>query len=184
MGQIRRFGSMKRSPLKRGPLPRGVYINRKGPMTTLWEEFRAKKLLRDQNGDGVIECQDWKLGLPPCGESSESPDLHHIEGREARPDLYFADSNLVWLLRGCHDAAHSQNTSGSVSEAEDDSLGQMEERPRPHRPEEAETASSRSLSPVQGRPSERDYRHVGRTVFSSVQRRNAEVVVRQKEGSI
>ena len=183
MGHLRNSRSpIKRQPLKRGQLSRGVYINKKGPLTTLWEEFRGKKLIRDRNGDGVIVCQDWKLGLPACGETSDSPDLHHIVGREAQPALYFVDSNLVWLVRGCHDAAHSQNTSSTSAEAEDDSERQVEERPRPPRPEKAQTASSGSLPSVQGRLGEDYHRKSGRTVFSSIQHRNAEVLDRKKEG--
>lgn len=93
---------MKRgTPLKRSPL------KSKGPKSTLWDAFRAKKAVRDRDEEGLIKCQDWKIGLPRCGVAIPSPDLHHIEGRDKRPDLYFDEENLVWLIRGCHDAAHN-----------------------------------------------------------------------------
>nr|DAP75568.1 MAG TPA: HNH endonuclease [Caudoviricetes sp.] len=40
--------------------------------------------------------------------ASENLDLHHIISRNARPDLYYTESNLVWLSRSCHMKAHKQ----------------------------------------------------------------------------
>lgn len=74
----------------------------------MWDAFRAKKFDREKNEEGLIRCQDTKLGLPHCGISRSSMDLHHIVGREAAPDLYFADENLVWLTRECHETAHKR----------------------------------------------------------------------------
>lgn len=94
---------MKRgTPLKRSPL------KKKGPKSNLWDVFRAKKVARDRDEEGLIKCQDWKIGLPRCGVVIPSPDLHHIEGRDKAPGLYFDEENLVWLIRGCHDDAHNK----------------------------------------------------------------------------
>src|SRR5687767_6271534 len=112
-GGLKRSGFLKQKPL-----------NRKGPKATLWEQFRGKKLLRDLNGNETIVCQDYRIGLPRCGLSSPSPDLHHILGRDARPDLYFDDKNLVWLVRACHELSHS-NTSSPRTKAQDDAARQV-----------------------------------------------------------
>lgn len=103
MSGINRIGSLPRSgkPLKRSPL------KKRGHKTKLWEVFSAKKAEKDRNEEGLIKCQDYKLGLPACNESLARPDLHHLVGRDERPDLYFADENLIWLTRECHRAAHN-----------------------------------------------------------------------------
>lgn len=97
---------MKRgTPLKRSPL------KSKGPKSTKWEKFRNEKAVRDRDEEGLIKCQDWKIELPRCGVAIPSPDLHHIEGRDKRPDLVFSESNLVWLIRSCHQLVHDRINS-------------------------------------------------------------------------
>lgn len=162
---------MKSGLIRRKPLPRGVTINKRGPLTTLWENFRAKKLVRDKNRDGVIVCQDWKLGLPTCGLESESPDLHHALGREARPDLYFTNSNLVWLVRECHDKAHNRNTPKPSPETSNDPERQV-----------GPTTQRDALLAVQGQPNSVGARPTGRTIYSSVQNRNAGFMGRDEKG--
>lgn len=100
---MKRSGNLKRKPLKRGKPPK-----KKGRLTTLWESFRAKKLIRDRDEEGTIVCQDYLIGLPRCNERSDNPDLHHVVGRDTNPSLYFDDKNLVWLVRDCHEAAHKR----------------------------------------------------------------------------
>lgn len=169
MAKLQKSGSMKRNPLKRGK-----FINKKGPLTTLWEVFRDKKLLRERNEEGLIECQDWKIGLPRCGVSVPSPDLHHIVGREEAPGLYFHHPNLVWLIREtCHAAAHSRNSSKPRAKAQDDEERQMEATPQRD-----------AILGVQGQSEKRSNGKLGRTVFSSVQNRNAEILARESKGRI
>lgn len=83
-------------------------IKKIGPKQKEWKEFRDQKLIRDRDEDKIIICEDYKIGLPHCFGSSDSPDLHHIVGRDTRPDLYFDESNLVWLMRECHRKAHDE----------------------------------------------------------------------------
>lgn len=79
---------MRRTPLKRH-----------GPKYFAWKRFRDSYAEECRGEDGLIECGD--------GSREEEPDLHHIEGREARPDLYFAKENLVWLNRNHHEGVHN-----------------------------------------------------------------------------
>lgn len=90
--------------LKRTP------IRKKGRKGTLWEDFANKKAERDRDEEGLIDCQCDQVGLEPCGAATPRPDLHHIIGRDERPDLYFDESNLVWLIRSCHNKAHDKKT--------------------------------------------------------------------------
>jgi hypothetical protein len=161
MSQLKRGGSIKRSPLKK-----------KGPMATLWDDFRGKKLLRERNDEGVIECQDWKIGLPRCGVSVASPDLHHIIGREEAPALYFHHPNLVWLVRTCHDEAHLHPRRPSTK-ASNDEERQMEATPQRD-----------ALLGIQRRPAQSNPGKPGTTIFSSVQNRNAEVLVKKSKGGV
>ena len=94
---------LKRSNLKRSPL------KKVGPMQQKWQAYRNQTALNDQDEEGLIKCQDHKIGLPRCGIAREASkmDLHHIKGRNEAPDLYFDKSNLVWLTRDCHNAAHN-----------------------------------------------------------------------------
>jgi hypothetical protein len=76
-------------------------------MATLWDDFRGKKLLRERNDEGEIECQDWKIGLPRCGAVCRHRLTCIISLAERQhPALYFHHPNLVWLVRKCHDEAH------------------------------------------------------------------------------
>lgn len=92
---MNRSGPLKRSPLKK-----------RGAKSDAWKKFRDAKLAADVDEEGLVRCQDAELGLRHCGYSVSNPDLHHIIGRDQRPDLYFSDENLVWLRRTCHELAH------------------------------------------------------------------------------
>ena len=78
-------------------------------MQQKWQAYPNQTALNDQDEEGLIKCQDHKIGLPRCGIAREPSkmDLHHIKGRNEAPDLYFDKSNLVWLTRDCHNAAHN-----------------------------------------------------------------------------
>ena len=94
---MKRTSSLKRTPLKK-----------LGAKSAQWRKFRNEKASRDRDEEGIIKCQDYKIGLPRCGVGLPSMDLHHIQGRDARPDLYYEESNLVWLTRKCHNDAHNK----------------------------------------------------------------------------
>lgn len=87
-------------------LIRRSLLKRIGPQQVKWKKFRDEKFNQEKNNDGTITCQDYLIGLPRCSIASSSPDLHHIVGRSNRPDLYYADQNLVWLARLCHQKVH------------------------------------------------------------------------------
>ncbi len=93
---MKRNTSLKRTPLKKS-----------GAKSKAWQKFRNEKAARDRDEEGIIRCQDTRIGLPRCGVGLPDMDLHHIQGRNARPDLYFEESNLVWLTRECHNDAHN-----------------------------------------------------------------------------
>lgn len=93
---MKRTSSLKRTPLKKS-----------GAKSAQWRKFRNEKANRDRDEEGIIKCQDYKIGLPRCGVGLPSMDLHHIQGRDARPDLYYEESNLVWLTRKCHERVHN-----------------------------------------------------------------------------
>ena len=78
-------------------------------MAEKWQAYRNATAQNSLDEDGLIRCEDHKMGLPACGIAREpqNMDLHHIKGRNEAPDLYFDRSNLVWLTRECHDAAHN-----------------------------------------------------------------------------
>ena len=78
-------------------------------MQEKWRAYRNQTAINDKDEEGLIKCEDHKIGLPRCGiaKQSEDMDLHHIKGRNEAPDLYFDRSNLVWLTRECHDEAHN-----------------------------------------------------------------------------
>lgn len=103
---LKRTGFLKRSP-----------IRKVGSLTQKWREFATAKAARDLDDDGLLRCQDYQLGLPRCGYARERPqmDLHHIIGRNERPDLYFTEDNLVWLTRACHEKAHEAHHLGDNS---------------------------------------------------------------------
>ncbi len=78
-------------------------IKRVGTRTLKYQEFRNEKAERDLNEDDLIECEDWKIGLPRCGYARPAieMDLHHIHGRDG--DLITKNENTVWLTRQCHE---------------------------------------------------------------------------------
>ena len=78
-------------------------------MAIKWRQFRNEKFDKDRDEEGLIKCQDFLVGLPRCYTARSTMDLHHLVGRESDPSRYFDHSNLVWLTRECHDAAHSNN---------------------------------------------------------------------------
>lgn len=94
---------MNRSPLSRSQKP----INRKGSRTLAWENCRSEKAESDIDDEGLIRCEDWKLGLDKCGIAREPSemDLHHSEGRDGK--LLTDKTKLVWLTRECHNEAHA-----------------------------------------------------------------------------
>ena len=94
---------LRRSNLKRSPL------KRVGPKALEWNHFRNNQAQIDQDEEGLIRCEDHKIGLPKCGIAREPSDmdLHHIKGRNEAPKLYYDRSNLVWLTRECHGEAHN-----------------------------------------------------------------------------
>lgn len=91
--------------LQSKPLKRKKYIPRFSPRSLKYEDFRKLKLLKDRNEVGLIQCQDYKIGLPACMKWMETPDLHHVKGRSG--DLLFDERHMVWLARECHNAAHN-----------------------------------------------------------------------------
>lgn len=93
--------------LRRGSLKR-TKLKRTGPKHQEWQMFRDAKAEGDRDEEGLLHCQDFKIGLPRCGIGRPSLDLHHVIGRNASPHLYYEYSNLVWLTRKCHDAAHNR----------------------------------------------------------------------------
>lgn len=99
---LRRGGQIKSliKPLQRGRLAK------RGQRADDWQKFRDAKFKRDQDEEGLIRCQDWKIGLDRCGVARSSMDLHHIEGREG--SLLLEENKTVWLTRECHEAAHSR----------------------------------------------------------------------------
>lgn len=92
---MRSGGAIKR----RKPLPR------RGPKAEAWKKFRDAEFQKDCDEEGLIRCQDRKIGLPHCGVASSFMDLHHVEGRNGK--LMFDKSKMVWLTRECHDTAHN-----------------------------------------------------------------------------
>lgn len=103
MTLMRRSGMSQISskPLKRGSL------NRRGPRAKSWEKCRAEVVAEtEKDEDGLIRCEDYKLGLPRCNvaRQPEDMDLHHSKGRDG--NLLTDKRYLVWLTRECHDAAH------------------------------------------------------------------------------
>lgn len=153
------------------PLKRGKFINRKGPRATLWDYFVEQERRKARDEQGLIACEDYKIGLPRCNGRVPTPDLHHTEGREGL--LLLDRTKMVWLIRGCHDKAHNRNSSSPSSETSYDAERQVGEAP-----------SSPEIPPVQGRFATLGARPTGRTVFSSVSRSNAEFVERQKKGGV
>ncbi len=113
---MKRGGLIKRSPLKKF-----------GPRAAEWQKHRSQRVKSDVDEDGLIRCEDYKLGLERCGIARlpESMDLHHGKGRDGK--LLTDDRWLVWLTRECHGEAHDNNSSFASSEAENDTERQMED---------------------------------------------------------
>lgn len=162
---------LRRSSIPRGKssLKRGKPICRKGPRATLWENFAEQEAVKDRDEEGLIKCEDYKIGLPRCGVAVPRPDLHHVLGRDG--NLLLDKKHLVWLVRPCHELAHNPPSSTSPK-TENDSTGQVGQAP-----------SSSQVSPVQGRSSIGGPRKPGRTIYSSVQSRHAPVMEQKREGT-
>jgi len=94
-----------KSGLTTKPLRRGQPLKKRGRISQEWEDFRNSEFEKDKDDEGLIRCQDVKIGLPHCGVASVDMDLHHTEGREGK--LLFDKSKMVWLTRECHGDAHS-----------------------------------------------------------------------------
>lgn len=179
MSLPRRNSTIRRgSQLRRNRRP----IKQFSARSISYRDFRNLKLVKDRDDEGLITCQDTQIGLPACGVRSSSPDLHHSKGRDG--SLLFDERWLVWLTRDCHDRAHDRDTSSTLPEATDDPQRQVEDESRSPRSEETETASSSTLSPVQGRSIESHPRGTGAEVHSNISRSDAPVMERQKEGAI
>lgn len=91
---IQRSKNLKRTLLKR-----------RGRKANAWERFRNEKFERDKDEEGLIRCQDYRIGLSRCGVALPEMDLHHILGREG--DLFLDETKMVWLTRDCHNEAHN-----------------------------------------------------------------------------
>lgn len=109
--------SMKRSPLRRSG---STSIKKVGPRALAWKACRSEKIETDIDEEGLIRCEDYKLGLPRCGIARlpEEMDLHHSKGRDG--DLLTDKRWLVWLTRDCHSEAHNPDSSSSSSQTKDD----------------------------------------------------------------
>lgn len=105
---IKRTALKSKSSFRGGTSPlRRTSLKAKGEKSKRWEQFRNAKATKDRDDEGLLYCQDYLLGLPRCTIGRPSLDLHHIIGRDARPDLVYVESNLVWLLRECHEKVHA-----------------------------------------------------------------------------
>lgn len=87
------------TPLKR------TGLKKFGPTAKKWQEFRNAKAEKDRDEEGLLHCQDWRIGLPRCGIGRPSLDLHHVHGRDGK--LLFDESKMVWLTRECHNVSHN-----------------------------------------------------------------------------
>jgi len=92
--------------MKRGSLLKRSPLKRIGQRAKSWQDFRNEKFEREKNDEGLIRCQDIKLGFEHCHISRADMDLHHIEGRDGK--LLFDESKMVWLTRECHQKAHGK----------------------------------------------------------------------------
>lgn len=96
------MGLKRTSSLKRGtPI-------KNGKKHAAWKAYRDQLAERERDSDGILYCGCHTIGLTRCGIGLPELDLHHIKGRDAAPELYFARDNLVWLTRRCHEKAHGQ----------------------------------------------------------------------------
>lgn len=103
---LRRKQNLTRRSLNSTPttLKRSGQIPKKGRLSKLWENFRNAEFENDKDEEGLIRCQDYKIGLPRCGIARDEMDLHHTEGRDGK--LLLDKSKMVWLTRECHQKAH------------------------------------------------------------------------------
>lgn len=97
--------------LKRKGFLRKTALNKIGPKTRHWQAFRKAYAEECRDEEGLIRTEPERVGLPREGISIPSPDLHHIIGRDERPDLYYDKSNLVWLTREQHQKVHDREAS-------------------------------------------------------------------------
>lgn len=101
-------------------LKRSSFLNRSGSLRSrkpikkvgsrglAWRETRSEKVASDIDDDGLIHCEDWKLGLKRCGiaRRPRAMHLHHSKGRDG--NLLTDKRYLVWLTEDCHNAAHGR----------------------------------------------------------------------------
>lgn len=92
--------------LKRGGLIKSKPIKKQGPKAMEWKKFRNEQFQKDCDEEGLIRCEDTKVGLIHCGVANISPDLHHLEGRDGK--LMFDRSKMVWVTRRCHEIIHNR----------------------------------------------------------------------------
>ena len=64
-----------------------------------WKILRNAALKRDNN-----ECQDCKS----AGKFSHAKEVHHIEDKRVRPDLFLDLGNLLCLCKDCHNKRHDR----------------------------------------------------------------------------
>lgn len=112
--------------LKRSGFLKRTRLKSRGHRSTLWDAFAEQERRRARDTDGLIACEDWKVGLPRCYRRVTSPDLHHTEGRDG--ELLLDRSKMVWLVRTpCHDYAHNPAHIPDV-ETQDDSTGSLDQQ--------------------------------------------------------
>jgi len=99
--------AIKRSSLlnRGGFLKRAKSIKKMGSRGLTWQKFRNDQFEKDKDEEGLIRCEDNRIGLPQCGISRSEMDLHHVEGRDG--NLLTDRSKMVWLTRECHNEAHN-----------------------------------------------------------------------------
>lgn len=76
-------------------------LRRIGKEGRRWLTFRKDYLESHKDDDGYLYCAD-------CGTPLTSPDLHHLKGRGAYPQLRYEESNIVALCRADHQRRHGQ----------------------------------------------------------------------------
>lgn len=157
--------------LKRSGFLRRTRLKSRGHRSTLWDAFAEQERRKARDAEGLIDCQDWTIGLPPCYRRVASPDLHHTEGRDG--ELLLDRSKMVWLVRTpCHDYAHNPAHIPST-EAKNDSARQV-----------GEAASGLAILPVQRRITDVDAWPTRSQVRYYIQNAHAKLVEREKEGTI
>lgn len=89
--------------MKQGNAIKKTILKKSGKKEKEWKEFRDNKYERD--GAESIRCQIAHLGFSKCFNAGV--DLHHIVGRNEDPELYYDETNMVWLCRQCHEDVHN-----------------------------------------------------------------------------